>query len=449
MDFAKRAYDHSFHIDPIVRSYLDTDFYKLLMLQFIWSQYLHTSVTFKMTNRTKSIKLAKSIDMRELQAQLDYVKNLHWREKELIWLAGQRFYGMEGIFHKGFIDYLRHSFKLSDYTLGQDEDGQIILTFSGPWVSTTMWEIYALTIVNEMRYRKIMKGMTAAQLERMYTKAKMKLFCKLERLAAALPNLNLSDFGTRRRHSFLWQRYCVQMACEILGKRFTGTSNCYIAMEEGLEAKGTNAHELPMVLAALAAGSNNATDADVRAAQYKVCQQWQEFYRGSLLVCLPDTFGTTQFLENAPLWLNHWVGMRPDSKEPIAAGEEMIDWYVSRDQKPETKLAIFADGMDVEIPGYASHGADIVKVQEHFEGRLNVGFGWGTMLTNDFVGCHPGDSDAMKAISLVCKVDAVNGHPAVKLSDNYEKATSSDPAEVERYRAIFGSAGMANVPVEV
>jgi len=40
----------------------------------------------------------------------------------------------------------------------------------------------------------------------------------------------------------------------------------------------------------------------------------------------------------------------------------------------------------------------------------------------------------------------VEGRPAVKLSDNYAKALG-DPAEVERYRRVFGTAGVANMPV--
>jgi nicotinate phosphoribosyltransferase len=35
VDIATRAYDHTFRIDPIVRSLMDTDFYKLLMMQLV------------------------------------------------------------------------------------------------------------------------------------------------------------------------------------------------------------------------------------------------------------------------------------------------------------------------------------------------------------------------------------------------------------------------------
>jgi nicotinate phosphoribosyltransferase len=74
--------------------------------------------------------------------------------------------------------------------------------------------------------------------------------------------------------------------------------------------------------------------------------------------------------------------------------------------------------------------------------------GWGTLLTNDFRGCDPGNGVQFDPISLVCKLTSADGRPAVKLSDNYAKATGT-PGEIERYRLIFGTAGVANVPVFV
>ena len=49
-----------------------------------------------------------------------------------------------------------------------------------------------------------------------YARAKAKLWSKVERLAK-LPDLRISDFGTRRRHGFLWQRWCVEALKEGLG----------------------------------------------------------------------------------------------------------------------------------------------------------------------------------------------------------------------------------------
>jgi nicotinate phosphoribosyltransferase len=68
------------------------------------------------------------------------------------------------------------------------------------------------------------------------------------------------------------------------------------------------------------------------------------------------------------------------------------------------------------------------------------------LLTNDFRGCDPNGGGDFDPISLICKVSDAEGRPAVKLSDNYAKGLG-EPAEIERYRRVFGSAGMANVPV--
>ncbi|HEV3044575.1 MAG TPA: nicotinate phosphoribosyltransferase, partial [Roseiarcus sp.] len=54
-DIATRVYNHTFRIDPIVRTLLDTDFYKLLMLQMIWKLHGERRVTFELINRTGAV----------------------------------------------------------------------------------------------------------------------------------------------------------------------------------------------------------------------------------------------------------------------------------------------------------------------------------------------------------------------------------------------------------
>lgn len=450
MDFARRAWDHSFPFDPIVRSLLDTDFYKLLMQQFIWEHHPNERVSWRVRNRTRSVRLAGEIDLGELREQLDHVRTLRFTPSEIIYLRGQTFYGQRGIFREGYLDTLRHA-RLPEYRLAEDGDGQLDLVFDGPWWQTTLWEIHALAIVNELRARAAMRRMSRSALDILYARAKVKLYAKLERLKE-MEGLNLTDFGTRRRHGFLWQEHCVLTAREVLGEGFTGTSNTYLAMKHGLEAKGTNAHELPMVLAALARQSRPGDAEALRQSQYEVLRRWQAQYRENLLVFLPDTYGTTQFLANAPTWVAFWKGARPDSKDPIEGGEELIAFWkrigVSEEAIARDKLIIFSDGLDVALPGGPANGADIPAIHRHFAGRVQIGFGWGTNLTNDFIGCPPGDGEALRSLSLVCKVEAVNGHPAVKLSDNRDKATG--PAEeVAAYRAVFGDEGMGGAPVRV
>ena len=434
-DIATRVHNHTFRIDPIVRTLLDTDFYKLLMLQMIWKLHRRRQVTFQLINRTTAVRLADSVDERELIDQLDHARSLRLAKNELIWLAGNTFYGTKQIFEPDFMEWLS-DFRLPEYELTR-RDGQYELRFAGPWVGTTMWEIPALSIINELRARAATRAMSRFDLDVLYARAKAKLWSKVERLRALAAEgpVRISDFGTRRRHGFLWQRWCVEAMQEGLRENFIGTSNVKHAMDTGLEAIGTNAHELPMVYAALA-GDDDA----LRAAPYDVLRDWSRMYGGNLLVVLPDCFGSTSFLEHAPDWVADWKGARPDSKQPIEGAEELIAWWKRRGRDPRDKLVVLSDAMDID---------SIELAVRTLRGRINLSIGWGTNLTNDFKGCAPAGVDGeLRAISLVCKVTEADGRPAVKLSDNPNKVMGL-PEEVERYRRVFGRAGMAPAAVLV
>ena len=317
VNFAERAHNHNWELDPVTRSLLDTDFYKLLMLQFIWKHYPTTHVSFSLFNRSTSVRLADMFPREELIHQMEHVRQLRFRRSELVWLAGNTFYGRRGIFEPVFLEWLEHDFRLSDYELSV-KDGQFHLQFDGLWTETTMWELYALSILGELKTRAALKKLREFGLDILYARAKTKLWGKIERLRG-VPDLAVADFGTRRRHSFLWQEYVVNAMKANLGSAFTGTSNAFLAHKHDLEAIGTNAHEIPMVLAAL-----THDDQDLRASQYRVLELWQATYDGALRIMLPDTFGTTQFLENAPDWVADWTGQRIDSKDPYVAGDEYI-----------------------------------------------------------------------------------------------------------------------------
>ncbi|MBX2825644.1 MAG: nicotinate phosphoribosyltransferase [Gammaproteobacteria bacterium] len=430
-DIATRVYNHTFKLDPIIRSLLDTDIYKLLMLQTIWKENRDVPVTFSLINRTRSVKLAQEIDEAELREQLDHARTLRLTNKEYIWLAGNTFYGKERLFREDFLSWFRN-YSLPEYDLRVEND-QYVIDFSGTWADVTLWEIPVLSIISELRSRAAMTRIRRFELDVLYARAKAKLWEKVVRLKQ-LPELRIADFGTRRRHGFLWQKWCIAAMKEGLGDSFIGTSNILMAMELDLDAIGTNAHELPMVRAALA-----NTDEELLVSPYGVLQSWQQTYDGNLLIVLPDTFGTTTFLKNAPDWVAQWSGVRIDSKDPLIGGEELIEWWTKMGQDPSEKLLIFSDGLDVET---------IERVYERFHGRVRLSFGWGTHLTNDFRDCAPRMNDQLKAISLVCKVTQANGKPTVKLSDNLEKATGPD-LEIERYKKVFGTTDIGRSEVDV
>ena len=453
INLARRAHDHNWELDPITRSLLDTDFYKLLMLQFIWKQFPKTTASFSLINRSVDLRLADLIDVEELRAQLEQTKQLRFHKSELIWLAGNTFYGRRGIFEPAFLEWLERDFRLSDYELSV-EDGQFNLEFRGLWTETTMWEIYALSATSELRTRASLKRLSEFELDILYARAKTKLWEKMERLRG-VPGLKVSDFGTRRRHSFLWQEYVVKAMSDVLGTCCSGTSNTYLAYQHDLEAIGTNAHELPMALAAMA-----EDDEELKTAQYRLLEMWQQTYQGELLILLPDTFGTTQFLRNAPDWAADWTGQRADSKDPFVAGDEYIAWLNERKRDPRQKLFIASDSLDVDtILGLHAHfsgairrgaspagfrqASDFFDEEKWIPGRrIRFSSGWGTLLTNDFRNCDPRGGSDFDPVNLVCKLNEANGRPAVKLSDNLQKALG--PAEeIERYRRVFGLTGVA------
>ena len=455
VNFAERAHNHNWELDPVTRSLLDTDFYKLLMLQFIWKHFPKTQVSFTVSSRSGGP--IDTFKHEELIAQLDHARNLRFRKSELVWLAGNTFYGRRGIFEPAFLEWLERDFGLSDYEISV-RNGHFHLSFEGLWTDTTMWELYSLSIINELRTRANLKRLSEFGLDILYAKAKTSLWGKIERLRGA-PHLSVADFGTRRRHSFLWQEYVVVAMAANLGSGFIGTSNAFLAHKHDLEAIGTNAHEIPMVLAALA-----PDDEALKQAQYKVLEMWQQTYEGALRIMLPDTFGTTQFLEGAPDWAADWTGQRIDSKDPYIAGDEYIAWLKAHRRDSREKLIIASDALDVgDILGlHAYFGGTLARgvtpadfqSAADFENprmwtpgpRIRFSAGWGTLLTNDFRGCDPSGSNGFDPISLISKVSTVEGRPAVKLSDNFAKALGP-PEEIERYRRVFGTVGVNNVPV--
>jgi len=215
----------------------------------------------------------------------------------------------------------------------------------------------------------------------------------------------------------------------------------------------------------MALGALANDDDELRSAQYRILELWQQSYQGELLILLPDTFGTTQFLEDAPEWVANWTGQRIDSKDPYIAGDEYIAWLKRLGRDPRQKRLIASDGLDIEqilglhayFGGRILNGAAPADFQRASdfedqskwapERRIRFSAGWGTFLTNDFRNCDPRGGEGFNPVSLVCKLTEVDGRPAVKLSDNYLKAMGP-ASEIERYRRVFGTEGVADVPLQ-
>jgi len=412
--FASQACSES--DSPVIRSRIDTDFYKVLMAQSVIRHRPAVEVTFSIVNRMKSVRLADDVDEERLRAELDRARTLVLSPAEATYLSGLEVGGRR-VFTDEFVAAFA-DLRLPPYALDV-RDGQFDLTFTGPWPAVMQWEVPALAILMELRSRAVLERMPSASRQRLYAEAGARLDAKLERLSK-LNGLRLADFGTRRRHSFAWHEEAVVRARDRLGGAFLGTSNVLLAMRHGVDPIGTSAHELPMVYAALA-----HSDEALAAAPYAVIADWEADYAALFRILLPDTFGTAGFLARAPKSVARWSGIRIDSGDPVGIAEMAIGWWRAHGEDPREKSVIFSDGLDV---------AEIESLHRHFAGRVKVAFGWGTLLTNDFRGLCAGD--ALAPFSLVCKAVSADGRPTVKLSDNPAKALG--PAlEVARYRRVF------------
>jgi nicotinate phosphoribosyltransferase len=414
---------------PIVQSRLEPDFYKFSMGQLIWRKYREVQTTFSFRNRTPKARLGRVLDLGELREALDHARTLMFTNSELHYLRGTNEY-QERMFDEGYLDFLR-GLRLPEYRLEPRGD-DILLEFSGSWAEVTYWETIALSIVNELYYRTLLRRGSKFEREAIAAEGIRRLRQKIAILRER-PDILFSDFGTRRRFARVWQHYVDETLRDELNAGsfegpFLGTSNTYSAMTCGLMPMGTAAHELPMIIA----GTLDTGDADpawLRRAQRQVIDDWWEQYGWGLSIFLPDTFGTDFFFTVVnERDLRQWKGFRWDSGNLFAFGERVIGAYESFGIDPKEKMLVPSDALDLPL---------ILDAQERFAGRIRISYGWGTGLTNDLLDNVMIGDAWFGPMSLVVKPTRANGRGLVKLSDNPAKAIG-EPADVERYKRAAG-----------
>lgn len=399
----------------IIRSLLDTDFYKFTMGQLVFLRYPDVPVKYAFKNRTKRVLLAEFIDEAELRAELDHVRTLRFNNSELHYLRGTNEYE-ERMFVEPYLEFLK-DLQLPEYHLEQ-QGGSYRLEFAGKWSEQIYWETFALAIINELYYRSQMKEKSKFEKEVVYARGNLRLAEKIKRLRK-YPDITFCDFGTRRRFSREWQKHIIEVLAQEMPKQFIGTSNVKFAMDYGLIPIGTSAHELDMVMS----GVMYSSDEEIRASHNQVLHDWWDQYGWGLSIALTDTYGSDFFFRDMTSeQARNWKGLRQDSGDPIEFAKKAIKFYQSQGIDSREKLLIFSDGLDVD---------SIIKIANFVRGKTKFTFGWGTNLTND-LGFDP--------ISIVVKIVESSGHGVVKLSDNLAKAIGK-PEDIENFKHIFGYTG--------
>lgn len=387
------------------------DLYKATMSQLAYEKHPDVGVTFELKNRNTE-SLFAYVEPKVLQERLDIIAQRGFSHEELTYLSTLK-NNEDPLFSAEYLQYLADK-PLPQVAVGVNEFSlQIHVEAQDDWPLVSFWETVVMAEVNELYFETYLErhGIDAMDL---YEEGDARLTKKITTLQENA-EIKFADFGTRRHFSYRWQKHVVERLAKELPGQFLGSSNIGLSSELGMQPIGTFAHEMPMVYAAIA----DKQGTDIRASHGQMLDDWYERYGEKLSIALTDTFGSDFFFEDfGTERAAAWRGVRHDSGDPIAFGEKTIAFYAEHGIDPTSKTIVFSDGLDIN---------DIVKLHEHFAGRINVVFGWGTSLTNDL---------GIPALNIVMKAVEADGATTVKLSDVATKHTG-DPTTIEKYHHVF------------
>ena len=393
---------------PIIHSLLDTDLYKFTMLQVVLHKFpqTHSVYHFRCRNLDETAYPLTDI-LDDLNEQLDQLCRLKFAEDELLYLRSLRFIKSD------FVDYLElFQLKRRFIKAGIDREGRLDIWVEGPMVQAMMFEIFVLAIVNELYFKRIRSDEVLAEGERRL-KAKVGLIrqYKTEQNPDDPPFL-VSDFGTRRRYSFAWQKHVIETLHEAVPEVFRGTSNVLIAKQLGIFPIGTMAHEFLQAFQAL--------DVRLRDFQKAALETWVQEYRGDLGIALTDVVGMDAFLRDFDLYFAKlFDGLRHDSGDPYEWGDKAYAHYKKLKIDSKSKMLTFSDGLNLE-KAWSLHN--------YFKDRFQVSFGIGTNLTND-MGQTP--------LNIVLKLVECNGQSVAKISDSPGKTMTDNDTFLAYLRQVF------------
>ncbi|WP_263261560.1 nicotinate phosphoribosyltransferase [Pseudomonas sp. RIT-PI-S] len=386
----------------VIQSVLDTDLYKLSMMQAVLHNYPNTDVEWEFRCRNGE-------DLRPwlpyLREELERLCELGLSDDESAFLENINF--MKPDFLR-FLGLFR--FNLRYVQLGIEND-ELYIRLHGPWLHVILFEVPLLAMVSEVRNRNLNPQVTLQQ-------ARDQLYRKFDWLVAnasvdELAGLQVADFGTRRRFSYGVQDEVVRLLKAEFPGRFVGTSNVYLARKYDLKPLGTMAHEWVMAHQQL---GPRLIDSQIAALD---C--WVREYRGLLGIALTDTITMDAFLRDFDLFFAKlFDGLRHDSGDPVAWAEKAIAHYRKLGIDPMTKTLVFSDGLDLPRA---------LNLYRALRGRINVSFGIGTNLTCDINGVAP--------MSMVLKMTSCNGQPVAKISDEAAKTQCRDPNFASYLRHVF------------
>ena len=408
--------------DAEVDNLLNNDVYKFLMMDFILAnpKYWNLKVRWKMTVRNPEINLASVIPMdkliKQFQMTQDAIQGI--TPAQASYLRGLTKSDRSPLLREETIRHLE-DFRLPKFSItrnGRNYD----IKFEWSWPDSMMWEILWLKIINTMYLSEYIKKENISDVEftQMITSTLGRLFEDIKTLKSC-PEAKFSEFGTRRAMSTEYQRLVNEILNKELPGQYMGTSNVMFASEMwSSNPIGTNAHELRMIPTALYDHPDHIID-----EMYDVDRAWARHFP-ELAILLPDTYGTSFYLENCPRDIREkHTGIRFDSKDPMVWIPEYLTWCETYDIDPKTKVWIPSDGLTAQkIVDYTNNFWDKLMLLTH---------GMWTNLSNNTKWTWPrpvephGPYGSMSVVikpAAVLREDLWKWVECVKLSDNPGKA---------------------------
>ena len=393
----------------IIQSLLDTDLYKFTMLQAILHQFPQTMSEYQFRCRNLDQTVYPLVEIKdELESELDALCDIRFTPDELDYLRSLRFIKSD------FVDYLElFQLKRRFIKVGIDDEGRLDIVVKGPMIQAMFFEIFVLAMVNELYFRRLETQEVLNEGERrLQEKAQFLRECEKQQNPND-PPFAVSDFGTRRRYTFAWQKHVLEVLHDASPAIFRGTSNVHLAKELGLIPIGTMAHEFMQ--------SFQAQNVRLRDFQKAALECWVQEYRGDLGVALTDTVGMDAFLQDFDLYFAKlFDGLRHDSGDPYAWGDKAEQHYKKLRIDTKTKSLTFSDGLNLQKAW---------DLYQYFKDRFKPNFGIGTNLTND-MGHTP--------LNIVLKLVSCNGQSVAKISDSPGKIMTTDKTFLAYLKQTFG-----------
>lgn len=383
----------------MIFSLLDTDFYKLTMMQLIWQQFPHATAQYTFQCRNPKIKLGFIVPFLS-ECVHDFLQ-LTFQKEEIQYLRKLQ------IFTESFLQYLE-TFRFSSTTkmVFSESDDKLVLSIEGNWTETTLLEVPLLAMINQLYYEKSLPSHIDPLRE-----ARKRLEEKIHFLQKQPTPIYFIDFGTRRRFTHLWHMEIDQTLQKKIPDLFLGTSNLYSAWQHNLSPKGTMAHEVFQAAQVLAPTLSDS--------QSFTLHLWKKIFPTAPAFALTDTLGIQAFLYDfSPELAQQYDGVRHDSGSPFIFLDLMLQHYQQLNIEAKQKTLLFSDHITFPLAA---------EITAYARNRIRVAFGIGTHLTND-TGHTP--------LEIVIKLTQLNHQPVAKLSDSPEKEICPDPGFLQQIRAL-------------